>query len=263
MASTDPRILVGAASPRPLGEQRFAVIDVETTGLRASRHRIVQIAVVTVLGDGTVLDRWSTLVNPPFGWVGRRARRVHGLRPVDLRQAPRFAAVAGELVHRLDGAVLCAHNAGFDWAFVRRSLRRCGYDAPKVTRLCTMRLSRSLDPGRLRPHGLGDLCARYGIVLERAHNALSDAEAAAALLPHLFREAGAATLDDVAAVLRPGTIEWPPYAERSAVARAARRARLTLSVVARQQARRRVGGERPPAFRPHHLGVGTHPQQQP
>ena len=61
-----------------LAGQRFAVVDVETTGLKASRHRIVQVAVVTTLGDGTVLDRWSTLVNPPFGWVSASARRIHG-----------------------------------------------------------------------------------------------------------------------------------------------------------------------------------------
>ena len=212
-----------ARPPRPLAgslaEQRFAVIDVETTGLKSSRHRIVQVAVVTALGDGTVLDRWSTLVNPPFGWVGASARQIHGLRAADLRRAPRFAAVAGELVERLDGAVLCAHNAGFDWAFVRRALRRCGYEAPHVARLCTMRLSRSLDPDRLRTHRLADLCDRYGVALQQAHHALSDAEAAAALLPHLFAEAEATTLDDLVPVLREGTTTWPAYVERPALAR--------------------------------------------
>jgi DNA polymerase-3 subunit epsilon len=217
---------VEAPLTRPLAEQIFAVIDVETTGLRASRHRIVQVAVVTTRGDGTVLDRWSTLVNPPFGWVGASARSIHGLRHADLRQAPRFAAVAGELVGRLDGAVLCAHNAGFDWAFVRRALRRCGYATPHVARLCTMRLSRSLDPDRLRPHRLTDLCDRYGVALQQAHDALSDAEAAAALLPHLFAEAGASTLGDLVPVLRDGTTAWLPYVERPALARTARRLRL-------------------------------------
>jgi DNA polymerase-3 subunit epsilon len=217
-----------APRARTLADQRFAVIDVETTGLRASRHRIVQVAVVTTLGDGTVVDRWSTLVNPPFGWVGASARRIHGLHASDLRRAPRFAGIAGELVARLDGAVLCAHNAGFDWAFVRRALRRCGYETPHVARLCTMRLSRALDPDRLRAHRLTDLCDRYGVALQQAHDALSDADAAAALLPHLFAEAQATTLDDLVPVLRDGTTAWPGYVERPALARSARRLRLSL-----------------------------------
>jgi DNA polymerase-3 subunit epsilon len=230
MASTarPPLIANEFATAAPLGAQRFAVIDVETSGLKPAWHRIVQVAVVTALGDGTVVDRWSTLVNPPFGWVGANARRIHGLRAADLRRAPRFAAVAGELVHRLDGAVLCAHNAGFDWAFVRRALRRCGYEAPRAAQLCTMRLSRSLDPERLRPHRLADLCERYGVTLQQAHHAMSDAEATAAVLPHLFAEAGASTLDHLAPVLRTGVTVWPEYVERSALARAARRVRLTV-----------------------------------
>jgi DNA polymerase-3 subunit epsilon len=219
---------VGPPLAVALNEQRFAVIDVETTGLKSSRHRIVQIAVVTASGDGTILDRWSTLVYPPFGWVGRSARQIHGLQAADLRRAPRFSAVAGELVRRLDGAVLCAHNAGFDWAFVRRALRRCGYDAPRVARLCTMRLSRSLDPDRLRPHRLSDLCERYGVAPGQAHDALSDAEATAALLRHLFAEARAGTLDDLVPALRAGPTVWPAYVERSRWGRVARRVGLRV-----------------------------------
>lgn len=212
-----------------LGAQRFAVVDVETTGLRARRHRIVQIAVVTVRADGTVLDRWSTLVHPPLGWVGgRTARRIHRLRAADLREAPRFADVAGELVRRLDGTVVCAHNAGFDWAFIKRALRRCGYEAPRAARLCTMRLSRATDPERRQTHRLADLCERYGVPLERAHHAMSDAVAAAALLPHLVAALGAHTLDDLEAGLRPGTTVWPTYVDASALRRAARRLRLAL-----------------------------------
>jgi DNA polymerase III alpha subunit (gram-positive type) len=91
-----------------------------------------------------------------------------------------------------------------------------------------MRLSRSLDPDRLRTHRLADLCDRYGVALQQAHHAMSDAEAAAALLPHLFAEANAATLDDLVPVLRDGATTWPAYVERPAFARTARRVRLTL-----------------------------------
>ena len=61
---------------------------------------------------------------------------------------------------------------------------------PIVDPLCTLTLSRRLDPDRQLSHRLGDLCARYGIELVRPHDALADADATAALLPHLLKAHG-------------------------------------------------------------------------
>ena len=82
--------------------------------------------------------------------------------------------------------ILCAHNAEFDWLFVSRGLRRAGLPPPDLLRLCTLRLSRSLDPERQRSHRLGDLCLRYQVPLTRPHDAAADAAATAALLPLLL-----------------------------------------------------------------------------
>lgn len=181
--------------------QRFAVVDVETSGLRPARHRILQVAVVTTLGDGTVLDEWSTLVRPSFWRVG--PRHVHGLTVRRLWRAPRLSSVAPELARRLDGAVVVAHNVGFDWPFVERALARAGVSVtPLPERLCTLELSRSLDPERQLSHRLTDACARYGITISRAHDALADAQATAALLPHLLDASGARTLHDLAPEVR-------------------------------------------------------------
>jgi DNA polymerase-3 subunit epsilon len=205
---------VSPPSATPLDQQRFAVVDVETTGLSAKRHRVVQIAVVTVLADGTVSDRWSTNLHP-WRWHPDRAKAIHGLGRADLKGSPRFADVAPELVRRLDGAVLVAHNAGFDWAFLRRELRRAGYGAPDATRLCTLKLSRSLDPQRLVSHRLPDVAARYGVPVGQQHDALADATATAAVLPHLLRASEAPTLDDLRPIVRGTTSTWPPYTARS------------------------------------------------
>lgn len=163
---------------------RLAVVDVETSGWRAARHRIVQLAVVTSRADGTVLDRWSTLVAP----LGRRVgpTEVHGLARHHLRGAPSFARVAPELLRRLDGAVFVAHHAAFDWAFVTTELYRCGYRVPRAEVLCTLRLSRASDPERQLSHRLPDVCERWGVPLAGHHDALADAEATAALVPHLL-----------------------------------------------------------------------------
>lgn len=178
-------------------DARFAVVDVETSGLSVRRHRILQVAVVTVEG-GTVVDEWSSLVR--LRWPLQRVgpRRIHGIGRADLRHAPARDEVLAELAARLDGAIFTAHNAEFDWAFVERAARRAGVPIPPAPRLCTLRLSRRLDPERALSHRLGDIGARYGVANERPHDALHDARVTAAILPHLLAAHGVATTADLA-----------------------------------------------------------------
>jgi DNA polymerase-3 subunit epsilon len=191
-----------------LAHRRFAVVDVETNGLSSRRDRLLQIAVITTTGHGDVLDRWSSPVRPRFGRVG--PTHIHGLTARDLEEAPAFADIAPELVRRLDGAVFTAHNAEFDWGFVVRALRRAGYRVPDTTRLCTARLSRAV--GSDAPsHRLADVCERHGIVITRAHDAKADAEATAAVLPHLFADGALETAADLAPHLRGNGSAWPAW----------------------------------------------------
>ena len=164
---------------------RFAVVDIETSGLSLRRSRILQVAVVTV-ADGVIVDEWSSLVRLRWPWQRVGPRSVHGIHRRHLRAAPRRRLVLEQLAGRLDGAVFTAHNASFDWAFIERAARRDHVDMPQVQRLCTLRLSRRLDPDRAVSHRLGDLCARYEVENTRPHDALHDARATAAVLQHLL-----------------------------------------------------------------------------
>jgi DNA polymerase-3 subunit epsilon len=188
----------------------FAVVDVETSGLSSRRHRVLQLGLVQLRGDGTVEDRWSTLLRAPWRPLGGRS--IHGLSRRTLRGAPRFRAVAAELVARLDGRIVCAHNVEFDWPFLVRALERAGYRPPDASRLCTLELSRSLDADRVLSHRLPDVCARYGVTLTRAHDAAADAEATAAVLPALLAAAGVGDLAGLAPHLTGRTTAWSPAA---------------------------------------------------
>jgi DNA polymerase-3 subunit epsilon len=107
-----------------------------------------------------------------------------------LRDAPPIDEVLDEFGERVNGSVFTAHNARFDGAFLARATRRRSVSDPARAalshRLCTLRMSRRLDPGRRRSHALGDLCTRYDVTLARPHDALADARATARLLPHLL-----------------------------------------------------------------------------
>lgn len=184
-----------------LTQLRFAVVDVETSGLSFDRHRVLQVAVVTVDGEGAIIDRWSSLVRPRNRWLFRIGpRHIHGLTRADLRAAPTADHVLDELARRLDGATFTAHNATFDASFLQRLARRRGARLALSPQLCTLRLSRRLDPERKLSHRLADVTARYGIANEHPHDALEDALATAAVLPHLLRAHGVTTPDQLSRV---------------------------------------------------------------
>lgn len=157
----------------------FAIIDVETTGLFPGGHdRVIELAVVHTDEYGNVTDSWETLLNP-----GRDLgpQRIHGIRAVDVLDAPTIEQVAADVVHLLDGRVPVAHNASFDSRFMAAELARAGVLLdPDAEYLCTMQLARQFLPGVGR--SLADCCAALGIVNENAHRALDDALATAAVL---------------------------------------------------------------------------------
>ena len=173
---------------------RFAVVDVETSGLEPNKHHILQVGVVVTDGQGAILDRWSSLVGPRSRWFFRVGpRRIHGISRRALRSAPPAREVMLELARRIEGARFVAHNAPFDLAFLRRAAASTHVELPIHEPVCTLRLSRALDPQRTRSHRLTDLCDRYDVTLVKAHDALADAEATAAVFPHLLREHGIGT----------------------------------------------------------------------
>lgn len=184
----------------------YAVIDTETTGIRTGwHHRIAEIAVVHVDPHGQVTDEWVTLVNPDRD-LGPQA--IHGIRAADARRAPRFAHLAGELIERLTGRVVVAHNWTFDAMHLRAEFGRLGIDTPfePDAGLCTMRAAgrARLSSGR----SLIDCCAAAGLAERSWHTALDDARGASELLGFFLRHApNAVPVTD--AQLRAANWAWP------------------------------------------------------
>jgi DNA polymerase-3 subunit epsilon len=106
--------------------------------------------------------------------------------------APRFADISRELHSRLDGKLLVAHNARFDYGFLRNEFERAGIRYTSRV-LCTVKLSRRLFPHHQR-HNLDTLIARHGITCDARHRALGDARVLWQLAQCWHRELGAATI---------------------------------------------------------------------
>lgn len=186
----------------------YAVVDVETTGLFPGGHdRIAEIAIVQVDPDGQIEGTWTTLVNP-----GRDLgpQQIHGISASDARHAPAFGDIAGTVAALLRGRAFVAHNAQFDRRFVWHAFAETGYDVPLIapTTLCTMRTGAQLFPAA--PRSLAGACLHHGVALGAAHEALSDARAAADLL-RIYLAGGARHVvpdwDDVVDLA--ATTPWP------------------------------------------------------
>lgn len=173
-----PRAETVAAQRRP--GPAFAVVDVETTGLNPYEDRVVEIGIVHVGPDGTVGDRWCTLVNPGIRDAG--PTRIHGIETNWLAVAPTFQEVAGDIVHRLRGRVLTAHNAKFDFDFIEHEFKRIGIPLGDLKVLCTMAIADALG----LPAKLSSAAQLMG-VRYNSHTAVADAEVAAMLLAHGLR----------------------------------------------------------------------------
>jgi len=156
----------------------IACVDLETTGGHAARDRVIEAGVV-LLDDGRVVEEWSTLVNPGVR-IPYAIQQFTGISEAMVADAPPFGEVAEALAARLEGRLFVAHNARFDYGFLRSEFRRLGrrFRAPV---LCTVRLSRALTPD-VRGHNLDAVMARWGIACEARHRALGDARVLAHFL---------------------------------------------------------------------------------
>ncbi len=191
-----------------LRDVEFGVVDVETTGLFPGGHdRICEIAVVRVRADGSVIDEYSTLVNPERD-LG--PTHLHEIRAADVRDAPLFAEIAGAVARLLDRAVFAAHNVSFDARFVSAEIRRAGHEVPPFPRVCTLRLAAMADAD-VQSRRLPDLCAHFGIGLAEHHSARADAHATAALLAQCLGRLDGSTHVN-ALVDRRTLVAWPSIA---------------------------------------------------
>jgi DNA polymerase III subunit epsilon len=151
--------------------QRLAFIDLETTGANFLHDRVTEIGVVEV--DGDQVTTWHTLVNPGRP-IPDFIQQLTGIRNEMVADAPTFAQVAGELAERLQGRLFIAHNARFDYGFVKNEYQRLGQRF-RADVLCTVRLSRSLFPEFPR-HNLDSLITRHGLETGDRHRAMADAD---------------------------------------------------------------------------------------
>ena len=171
-------------------------VDLETTGATATADRITEIGIVEVSDAG--VSEWSTLVNPQAR-ISEFIERLTGISNAMVAAAPTFDLVADEVMARLQGRLFVAHNARFDYGFLKNEFRRAGYDF-RATVLCTVKLSRKLYP-QFHRHNLDAIVERHGLAVADRHRALGDARLLRQFWQVLQREHDEAALAEAVAQL--------------------------------------------------------------
>jgi DNA polymerase III subunit epsilon len=178
----------------------IAFVDLETTGTTPTGDRVTEIGIVRVV-EGRVTEEFSTLVNPECA-IPEEIQALTGITNAMVRDKPTFSELRREVAERLEGHLFVAHNARFDYGFLKNEFRRVEMPFTADV-LCTVRLSRRLFP-EAEGHSLDAIIARHrldsvvsGDSNSRTgrHSALGDARALWSFVQAVYRERAREEID--------------------------------------------------------------------
>jgi DNA polymerase-3 subunit epsilon len=172
----------------------YAVVDIETTGGNFKTGKITEIAIYVFNGT-EIIDSFSTLINPeceiPFfitnltGIIPANVIELTGITNQMVANSPKFYEVARKIVEITANRIFVAHNASFDYNFIKKEFEDLGFDFSRKT-LCTVKLSRKHRPNH-KSYSLGKICDELGIEVNGRHRAAGDALATVKLLDKILK----------------------------------------------------------------------------
>jgi DNA polymerase-3 subunit epsilon len=160
----------------------YAIVDIETTGGSARIEKITEIAVYQHDGE-RITGEFVTLINPERN-IPYFITNLTGITNEMVEDAPRFYEIAKKLIELTEGRIFVAHNARFDYSFIRQEFKSLGYNF-KRSILDTVSLTRKLFPGH-RSYSLGNICRDLKIKNNDRHRASGDALATVKLFEMCF-----------------------------------------------------------------------------
>jgi DNA polymerase-3 subunit epsilon len=162
----------------------YAIVDIETTGGSSRIEKITEIAIFQHDGE-KITGEFITLINPERN-IPYFITNLTGISNEMVESAPRFFEVAKQIVEFTEGRTFVAHNARFDYSFIRQEFKSLGYNFSRNL-LDTVTLSRKLFPGH-SSYSLGNICRDMGIMINGRHRAAGDALATVRLFETLLRK---------------------------------------------------------------------------
>ena len=161
----------------------YAIVDIETTGGSYKLERITEIAIYIFDGE-KIVDEFITLINPEKN-IPYFITQLTGISNEMVADSPRFYEVAKQIVEITEDKIFVAHNAAFDYNFIKNEFKNLGFDFKRET-LCTVKLSRKIFPG-YKSYSLGEICKSLNVGIEKRHRASGDALATVKLFDLILK----------------------------------------------------------------------------
>jgi len=177
-------------------DDTFVIFDIETTGFSPIKNKIIEIGAVKV-EKGHTVKRYSTFVNPKVP-IPFKIEELTKINDQMVLNAPIIDEVLPEFLAFCEGAVLVAHNAGFDMSFIEKNAELLDLTV-EATVIDTVALARVLLPSLSR-YKLNTVAKALGVPLENHHRAVDDAGCTALIFEKfigMLKERGMDTLKEV------------------------------------------------------------------
>lgn len=188
------------------------MVDLETTGTNAGRDRITEVGALLLDTDGAEHE-FQTLLNPYIS-VPPYISSLTGITNAMVADSPGFEDIAPQLWSLISDTVFIAHNARFDYAFLKHNFAQCGYRfRPNI--ICTVKLARRLYP-RWGGYSLGKIIQRIDYQADDRHRAMADVQATRAFLQYAINEHGLNAVN-AAAAEQLNTSSIPSYLDNAIV----------------------------------------------
>lgn len=188
---------------RSLRQQRFVVLDLETSGLNMRRDQVLSIGAVVIENGGIDLSRQFECTLQRDGHKASASTLIHGIAPSEIANGVEPAEALLDFMEFVGDSPLLAFHAEFDRRMLARALKqslgyRLRHDFFDVAELAPL-----LCPQARIPHGgLDDWTRYFGLQVQQRHHASADALVTAELALILFSKARQQQLDNLQALQR-------------------------------------------------------------
>lgn len=163
----------------------IVVFDFETTGLDSQSDRIIEVGGLKTL-KGKVIEEFHSLIKPDIP-MSAQAESITGITTDMLQDAPPIEPILKNFLKFIEGSFLVAHNAEFDWAFLKNASDRIGFQLSWPC-FCTLKMARQLLP-ELESKNLDSLAKHYGLQFEARHRSIGDCRVTFQVLKAFLRDA--------------------------------------------------------------------------
>ncbi len=168
----------------PLSDASLVIFDFETTGLSPVNDRIIEIGAQKIKGS-EVIDEFSTLICPDVE-LSQNTISLTGLSAEILKDQPKIEEVLPKFLKFIEQGILVAHNAEFDFSFLKAASARLGIDLDWPC-FCTLKLSKIILP-ELSERNLDALARHFGFNFEARHRSIGDVKVTASVLKAMLSD---------------------------------------------------------------------------